>query len=284
MKLVYADILNVFIGSIKEVNVEQGSPRSPLTGDCLPGFVAPEVSINITYPAPSQLLTVRSLLCIAQQGPHVLVFQVYSLLSLKLQWLRLRRLRRRPPVRWFQPPFIRRLCQLHSLLLRRSPRLVQRCRRIFTPRACSLRPFSRPEWHPRRWLLPYQQWPFPFNVNPDQRHLFSQGTFRKPLWFRRPRWVHMLVRRQIFLQYPSGLLQLQDFSLTVPPFLQDKPNKLSFQVRHLCFLVTTRSPVPVAFFRGRLPPGMCSLARRRFQLRISPLLLWVRASLLWLPK
>ena len=31
----------VFIGSIKEVNVEQGSLRSPLTGDCLPGFVAP---------------------------------------------------------------------------------------------------------------------------------------------------------------------------------------------------------------------------------------------------
>ena len=26
---------NVFIGSIKEVNVEQGSLRSPLTGDCL---------------------------------------------------------------------------------------------------------------------------------------------------------------------------------------------------------------------------------------------------------
>ena len=136
------------------------------------------------------------------------------------------------------------------MLLRRSPRLVQRCRRIFTPRACSLRPSSRPEWHPRRWLLPYQQWPFPFNVNPDQRQLFSRGTFRKPLWFRRPRWVHMLVRRQIFLQYPSGLLQLQDFSLTVPPFLQDKPNKLSFQVRHLCFLVTTRSPVPVAFSSG----------------------------------
>ena len=84
---------------------------------------------------------------------------------------------------------------------------------------------------------------------------------------------------------PSGLLQLQDFSLTVPPFLQDKPNKLSFQVRHLFFLVTTRSPVPVAFFRGRLPPVMCSpLALRRFQLRISPLLLWVRASLLWLPR
>ena len=33
--------LHVFIGSIKEVNVEQGSLRSPLTGDCLPGFVAP---------------------------------------------------------------------------------------------------------------------------------------------------------------------------------------------------------------------------------------------------
>ena len=73
---------------------------------------------------PSQLLTVRSLICIAQQGPHVLEFQVHRLLSLKLQWLRLRRLCRRPPVRWFQPP-LRCLCQLHSLSLR----LVQLCHR-----------------------------------------------------------------------------------------------------------------------------------------------------------
>ena len=83
----------------------------------------------------------------------------------------------------------------------------------------------------------------------------------------------MLVHRQIFLQYPSGLLQLQAFSLTVLPFLQDKQNNLSFQVRHLCFLValTTRSPVPVASFWGRLPPVMCPLlACRRFQLLISP--------------
>ena len=137
---------------------------------------------NITYSAPSQLLIVRLLLCIAQQGPHVLVFQVYRLLSLKLQWHRLRRLRRRPPVRWFQPP-LRRLCQLHSLSLRPVPL----CRRIFTPQACSLRPSSRPEWHPRRWFLPYQQWPFQFNVNPDPRPIFSRGTFRKPLRFRRPR-------------------------------------------------------------------------------------------------
>ena len=165
------------LGSIKEVNVEQGSLFSHVTEDCVPGFVAPWVSINITYPAPSQLLTVGSLLCIAQQGPHVLVFQVYRLLSLKLQWPRLRRLRRRPPVRWFQPP-LRRLCQLHSLSLRRSLRLVQLCRRIFTPQACSLRPSSRLEWHLRRWLLPYQQWPFHLNVTPDQRQTFSRGTFR----------------------------------------------------------------------------------------------------------
>ena len=81
------------------------------------------------------------------------MFQVHRLLSLKLQWPRLRRLHRRPPVRWFQPS-LRRLCQLHSLSLRRSLRLVQLCRRIFTPQACSLRPSSRLEWHLRRWLLP----------------------------------------------------------------------------------------------------------------------------------
>ena len=86
--------------------------------------------MNITYHAPSQLLTVHSLLCVAQQGPHVLVFQVHGLLSLKLQWPRLRRLHRRPPVRWLQPS-LRRLCQLHNLSLRRSLRLVQLCRRIF---------------------------------------------------------------------------------------------------------------------------------------------------------
>ena len=55
------------------------------------------------------------------------------------------------------------------------------------------------------------------------------------------------------------------------PFLQDKHHKLSFQVRHLCLLVTTRSPVPVAFFRRRLPQVICPpLALRRFQLLISP--------------
>ena len=48
------------LGSIKEVNVEQGSLPSHVTEDCIPSFVAPQVSINITYPAPSQLLTVRS--------------------------------------------------------------------------------------------------------------------------------------------------------------------------------------------------------------------------------
>ena len=199
------------------------------------------------------MLTVRSLLCIAQQGPHVLVFQVHRLLSLKLQRLRLRRLCRRPPVPWFQPS-LRRLCQLHSLSLRRSLRLVQLCRHIFMPQACSLRPSSQLEWHLRCWLLPYQQWPFHVNVNPDQRQTFTWGTFRNPCQFRRPRWVHMLVHHQIFLQYPSGLLQLQDFSLTVLPFLQDKHHKLSFQVRHLCLLVTTRSPVPVAFFQLLISP------------------------------
>ena len=90
------------------------------------------------------------------------MLQIYRLLSLKLQWLRLHRLRRRPPVRWLQPP-LRRLCQFHSLSLR----LVQLCRRIFTPQACLLRPCSRPEWHLRRSLLPYQQWPFQVNVSPD---------------------------------------------------------------------------------------------------------------------
>ena len=34
-------ILNVFIGSIKEVNVEQGLLLSRVTEDCVPGFVAP---------------------------------------------------------------------------------------------------------------------------------------------------------------------------------------------------------------------------------------------------
>ena len=198
------------------------------------------------------------------------MFQVHRLLSLKLQWPRLRRLRRRPLVPWFQPS-LRRLCQLHSLSLRRSLRLIQLCRHIFTPQACNLRPSSRLKWHLRRCLLPYQQWPFQLNVNLDHRQTFTRGTFRNPCQFRRPRWVHMLVHRQIFLQYPRGLLQLRDFSLTVLPFLQDKHHKSSFQVRHLCLLVTTRSPVPVAFFRRRLPQVICPpLAHRRFQLLIPP--------------
>ena len=149
------------------------------------------------------------------------------------------------------------------------------------PQACLLRPSSQLEWHLCRWLLPYEQWPFHVNVNVnlDQRQIFTQGTFRNPCQFRRPRWVHMLVPRQILLQYPSGLLQLQDFSLTVLPFLQDKHHKLSIQVCHLCLLVTTWSPVPVAFFRRRLPQVICPpLALWRFQLLISPPLLWVRAS------
>ena len=34
-------VFNVFIGSIKEVNVEQGSLLSRVTEDCVPDFVAP---------------------------------------------------------------------------------------------------------------------------------------------------------------------------------------------------------------------------------------------------
>ena len=55
------------------------------------------------------------------------------------------------------------------------------------------------------------------------------------------------------------------------PFLQDKHHKLSCQVRHLCLLVTTRSPVPVTFFRRRLPQVICPpLALRRLQQLIPP--------------
>ena len=100
---------------------------------------------------------------------------------------------------------------------------------------------------------------------------FHSGNFLQPLSVQAPSMGPYVGSSSNFLQYPNGLLQLQAFSLTVLPFLQDKHHKLSFQVRHLCLLVTTRSPVPVAFCRRRLPQVICPpLALRRFQLLIPP--------------
>ena len=111
--------------------------------------------------------------------------------------------------------------------------------------------------HLHRWLLPYQQWPstststrtnVKFSLGELSATPVSSGALDGSIcWF--------IVKSSS--STPIGLLQLQAFSLTVLPFLQDKHQKLSFQVRHLCLLVTTRSPVQVAFFQRRLPQVIC---------------------------
>ena len=225
------------------------------------------------------MLTVRSLLCIAQQGPHVLVFQVYRLLSLTLQWLCLRRLRRRPPVRWFQPP-LRRRCQLHSLSLRRSLQLSSAlpshlyassllASTIFPARVASLS--LAPAFTSNgRSSSTSTRTNVKFSVGGNFPHTPSvQAPSMGP-----------------YVGSSSNLPPVSQWPATTPGF---QPHSASFppgQTQQvICYLLLFPSnyPVagPVAFFRGRLPPVMCSLAPRRFQLLISPLLLCVRASLQW---
>ena len=125
--------------------------------------------------------------------------------------------------------------------------------------------------HLHRWLLPYQQWPstststrtnVKFSLGELSATPVSSGALDGSIcWF--------IVKSSS--STPIGLLQLQAFSLTVLPFLQDKHQKLSFQVTPSLF--TSNYPVagPGSVLPASFAPGyLSSASARRFQLLIPP--------------
>ena len=118
----------------------------------------------------------------------------------------------------------------------------------------------------------------PRQRQPGPTSNFHSGNFPQPLSVQAPSmgpYVGSSSNLSPVPQWPATTPGFQPYSAS---FSSRANTKLSFQVRHLCLLVTTRSPVSVAFFRRCLPQVICPpLALRRFQLLISPPLLWVQA-------